>query len=1049
VVEWFARNHVAANMLMLFLVVGGVVGVMSMRAETFPTVDPRLITVTVPFPGATPAEVEDGITSRVEEAVIGLEGIKRVTSTASENAGVIRIELEEFADGDEVRNDVETEIDRLADFPPENAEEAVIVRNKPTPGVINLVLYGDTGEKVLKYWAERIQEEIIRTTGSGLVGIQGDRDYQISIEISEEKLRRHGLTIGEVARTVGRFSRNLPAGTVESPSGDILLRINEKGETGRDFRDIVVRRDPDGSLVRLSDIADVRDGLRDVDLVTRYNGMPAVFIRVSRSQAQDTLALEQEVVRYLAGLKLPEGLGIDVWESETKHLKDRINLLGRNALIGFALVFLMLILFLDLRLAFWTAFAIPVSFLGGLLIAYAAGVSINMISLFALIVVLGIVVDDAIIVGESIFTRQNRGEQDEEAAVGGVGDVRAPVTIGVLTTVAAFAPLLFVTGTLGQILRVIPVVVIAVILVSLLEAYLILPAHLSSSKRWSTGPVAWISTRFSRLLERFVDRVLTPLITRCLAYRYLSLACFVGILLVSVGVYRGGFLKFDFFPAIEGENVTVNLTMPVGTSFADTRRYAEGMLQAARRVQKGVREQGGGGLYEGVVLVVGQTISEARPGREGGEDRGSNRAQLQVKLVDPEERSLSARQVETRLREEIGTVPGAEEIVYESSLVRPGPDINIELGHPDTDKLAKASEMLMEKMGTISGLVEISDTLKRGKREYVFSITKAGLAAGLTPTSLGEQLRSSFFGREVHRIQRSSSELKVMVRYPEGEREDIESIHEMRVRLPDGSSAPLRTVADIAERVSLATIERANGQRVSNVTADTDVSRITANEAVPMIFGRILPELKSRFPELDASLQGESRDRREDLAALGRNMIIGLMVIFVMLGSLLRSYAQPLIILSVVPFGIVGAFAGHLLLGYNLSFISLFGIVALTGVLVNDSVVLIDYYNRLRALGESVGDALVDAVKRRFRPILLTTVTTSMGLLPILLETSLQARFLIPMAISLAFGLMFGTVIILFLVPSLAAILEDLKRLGRRAPPRQRQSDGRAGAGRD
>jgi len=1029
IVDWFARNHVAANMLMLFLVVGGIVGVWSMRTETFPTVDPRMITVTVPFPGATPSEVEEGITSRVEEAVLGLEGVKRITSTASENSGVIRIELEDFADGDEVRNDVETEIDRLADFPPENAEEAVIVKNKPTPGVVTLVLFGEAGEKVLKYWAERMQEDIIRTTGTGLVDIQGDRDYQISIEISEESLRRHGLTMDQVAQAVGTFSRNLPAGTVESSSGDILLRITKKGKIGRDFRDIVVQSDPDGSLVRLADIATIRDGFRDVNLITRYNGRPAVFIRVSRSQAQDTLSLEQEVKAYLSGLQLPEGLDVSIWESETKHLKDRINLLGRNALIGFALVFLILVLFLDLRLAFWTALAIPVSFLGGLLIAFTAGVSINMVSLFALIVVLGIVVDDAIIVGESIFTRQNQGDRDVEAAVGGVKDVRAPVTIGVLTTVAAFGPLMFVTGTLGQIMRVIPVVVIAVILVSLLEAYLILPAHLSSSRRWSTGVVNRVSTGFSALLEWFVDRVLTPVIRLCLRYRYISIALFLGILLISAGMYRANFIRFNFFPSIEGDNVTVNLTMPVGTSFADTKRYAMRMREGARRLQRQFRNKTGKDLYEGVSLIVGQTLTEERPTGGGGENRGSNRAQLQVKLVDPAERRLSAKEVENRLREEIGTIPGAEKVVYESSLVRAGPDMNIQLAHPVPDRLAAASRMLMKEMGKIDGLVEITDTLKRGKREYLFDITEAGLAAGLTPTALGRQLRDAFFGREVHRIQRSSSELKVMVRYPEKERERIESLFDMRVRLPDGSSAPMRTVAEIRERVSLATIERANGQRVSNVKADTDVARITANEAMPVIFDQAIPKLKSRFPDLSISLQGESRERREDLITLRRYMLIGVMIIFVMLGSLLRSYTQPLIILSVIPFGIIGALAGHLLLGFNLSFVSLFGVVALTGVLVNDSVVLIDYYNRLRARGEGVVQGLIDAVQRRFRPILFTTVTTSVGLLPILLETSLQARFLIPMAISLAFGLMFGTLILLFLVPSLVAIQEDIKHL--------------------
>lgn len=1045
-IRWFAHNHVAANLLMIFLIGGGLFALMNMRTETFPSIDPRLITVTVPFPGATSFEVEDGITSRVEEAVLGIEGVKRVTSVADEGSGVVSVEMEEFADAEQVRNDVETEVDRLADFPPENAEDPVIVKQKPKPSVITLVLYGQAEEKALKHWAERIEADLIREGAASLISIQGDRDYEISIEISEEKLRAHNLSIEQISAVISRFSRNIPAGTVESESGDILLRVEEKGEFGSEFRDIVVRSNPDGSIVRLSDIATIKDGFEDINLINLYNGQPALFIQISRSEAQDTLTVERQVFDYLNNLELPKGLEVDVWESETERLKDRMNLLARNGIMGFCFVFIILLLFLDLKLAFWTSLGVPISFLGGLLFCYFFGYSLNMITLFALILVLGIVVDDAIVTGESIFSTQHDGYKNQKAAILGVRRIIAPVTIGVLTTIAAFLPLAFVTGTLGQILRVIPPVVIAILIMSLIEAYFILPAHLSNSKRWSKGPILWARHRVTDGLEFFIDRVLTPAIKLALSFRYVSLAIFVAILMMSFGAIKGGIIKFVFFPQVEGDEITINLTMPVGTSFEVTRGYAYDILDAVEQVQREVNQTmpEGKDIYDATSLVVGRIITRANPVSSGGEASANNTAQIRIKLISSNERTVSALDIERRIREIVGVIPGADELTYESSLIRDGPDVTIELSHPDADTLVEAAETLKQGIADIDGTLEIASSLKPGKREYLFKLTPAGLAAGLTPEDLGRQLRNSFFGFEVQRIQRPRTELKVMVRYPEESRERIDNIYNMRVDLPDGSKAPLTSVAEIIEQKSFAKIERADGQRVTTVTADVNTAIITPTEVIPVIFDEVLPEIKRDIPDLTATLQGESRDRQEDLASLGRNMLVAVMIIFVMLGALLKSYSQPLIIMLIVPFGIIGAVIGHMLLGFNLSFISTFGIVALTGVIVNDSVVMIDYYNILKARGEATYAALIESVQRRFRPILLTTLTTSMGLLPILTETSLQARFLIPMAISLAFGLIFGTLILLFLVPVLISILEDIKGLftGREANKEPLELDG-------
>ena len=1032
-IGWFIHNHVAANLLMIFFIGGGILAMFSMRTELFPTVDPRTISVSVPFPGATPHEVEDGITRRVEEALIGIEGVEQVTSVAQENIGVVTVEAEDFIDMNEVLDDVETAVDQLADFPPQDAEEPIIVKTSPQPFVVSLVLYGDVPELTLKRWAERIEDEMLRAPGISLVQLRGDRDYEISIEIPEANLRKYNLTMEAVGQTVAASSLDIPAGTVESEAGDVLLRIQEKGYVGEAFEDIVVRSQPDGSLLRLKDLADIVDGFTDENLIALYNGKPAMFIEVLRSESQDTLMVEGAVKDYLNDLRLPAGIAIDILENRTDILKQRMNLLLRNALMGNALVFLVLILFLDLKLAFWTSFGIPISFLGGLLMVYLFGMSFNMITLFALIVVLGIVVDDAIVTGESIFVEQEAGREDEEAAVAGVRAIRAPVVIGVSTTIAAFAPLAFTTGTLGQIMRPIPIFVISILVISLIEAFTILPAHLSSSTRWSRGIVSRISIGFNRLLDRFVEEFYLPVLRTAIGMRYAVLAAFIGLLIIVLGMIRGDIIRFIFFPQIEGDQVTATLIMPVGTPFEVTRGNAVRMLRAAEGVENELRGVEGKTLFESTSVIIGALFAEQGPGgAEGVEATTSNRAELRIQLIDAPLRDISAQSVENRLRKAIGGIPNADELSFASSLVRGGEDINIELAHNDTAVLDAAAEVLKEQMRAMGSVTQIADSLKAGKLEYVFELTPAGLAAGLKPADIGRQLRNAFYGYEVQRIQRKRAELKVMVRYPKAEREELENIDRFRIELPGGESAPIEKMARIRQQRTYSEIIHVDGQRVVNVTADVDERVTTPEDMLGTIMEDIIPGIRDDYPGLTARVAGQSEDRREDLASLGRNMIIALLIIFVLLGAQLRSYIQPVIVMAIIPFGMVGALMGHLLLGYDLSFISIFGIVALTGVVINDAVILIDYYNKQRdASGQTPFEAILDAVRRRFRPVLLTTMTTSFALLPMLLETSLQARFLIPMAISLAFGLLFATFILLFLLPVLIRIVYDFrKRVG-------------------
>lgn len=1027
-IAWFAHNHVAANILMLLFLVGGFLSVLNMRTETFPQIDPRLITVSVVYPGATPYEVEDGITSRVEESLIGINGVKRITATASEGYGFVNVELEDFANADDAYNDVETAVNGLSDFPPEEAERPIITKAQITPNVMSLAVHGEVPEKALRFWAETIENEIRLVDGVARTTLSGIRDYQISIEISEDALRRYGLDITDIRDAVAGFSTDIPAGTIEAVQGDVLLRVQEKRFTGAEFETIPLRSLPNGSVLTLGDVGAVIDGFNDSNIISKFNNERAAFIQVFRNESADTIAVSTGIKEYLAQVNLPAGLTLTIQDDRTVILKERINLMLRNAILGFMLVFLILLLFLDLKLAFWTSVAIPVSFLGGIMIINFMGYSLNMISLFALIVVLGIVVDDAIITGESIFDAQKREPDNPNAVLKGVRSVIAPVTVGVTTTMAAFAPLTFSTGTLGQIIGIIPIVVIPILFISLIEAYFILPAHLSKPGQWSKGILARMRDRFAAGLDHFVDHMITPVARFAMRWRYATLSLFVGIAIITAAMVTSGTIRFIFFPQIEGDEVSITVEMPQGTPFATTEatmlRIEKEVLDVEEALEKSGRE-----VFESIYVSIGETSRDPGPGSSGGENSANNLGQVKIKLVSSDFRNIAASDIESKIRNRIQNFPGIEEMKFQSSLVGDDADIEVELSHPNEQVLRDAVEYLKGELSGIPGTIEISDSYTPGKTEYVFELTPEGLAVGLTPTILGQQLRASYFGSEAQRFQRGRSEVIVYVRYPEGERENIASLQNARIRLPNGAEVPLSRVARIQKQQGYASIQSVNGKQIISVTADADTEITTPNTIVAELSEKTLPDLESRFTGLTTRFEGETREQREDLQSLFNNMLIALMLIYVLLGAQLRSYVQPLIIMSAIPFGVIGATWGHYLLGADLTFISMFGIVALSGVVVNDSVVLVDYLNKKRHGGMSTFEASIAAIKRRFRPILLTTMTTSLGLLPILLETSLQAQFLIPMVISLATGILFATFIILLLVPILIMILDDITRL--------------------
>ncbi len=1032
---WFATNHVAANLLMFFIITAGLLAVFTAKMEVFPELSLDRINVIVPYRGASPADVEEGVCLRVEEAIAGVDGIKRITSTAGEGAASILIEVEEYTDVKEVLDDIKAQIDTITTFPQET-EKPIITELKVRHKVISIVICGDVTEKTLRKMAEQIRNDLTTMDNISQVSIGGVRPYEISIEVSEENLRRYNLSFEKVSKAVRDSSLDIPAGSLKTTGGEILVRTKGQKYYGPEFEKIIVLTRNDGTKVRLSDIATVRDGFEDIDLYAKFDGKRAAFVQVSRIGEQDVLDVANTVKKYIEDKKkyLPEGISIALWEDDSERLKSRMNLLKRNAGIGLVLVFLCLTLFLNLRLAFWTAVGIPISFLGAFWLIPLFDVSINMMSLFAFIMSLGLVVDDAIVVGENIFTYRQAGMDRTEAAIKGVKEMCMPVVLAVLTTMFAFLPLAYTTGIMGKFLRVLPIVVISVLLVSLIEALLILPAHLSSDRFFKKGIVVRFTDRINswtgKWLSWFVNGPFARFVMRAVKWRYVTLSVGVAIFIVTISFIAGGYIKFVFFDAVEADNMIATLTMPQGTPVEQTSEITERIEKAALQVIDEFGSEGKPSLMKHISTTVGAQPAAARGG-PGSSDltsiAASHLAEVNVELLSGEERYASSKAMKNRWREIVGEIPGVSSLKFTSEIMSAGDAINVELSHENFDSLLAASENLKSLLRQYSGVSDITDSFEPGKTEMKLALKDTGRTLGLTLSDLAKQVRQGFYGDEAQRIQRGRDDIRVMVRYPEAERKSLADVENMRIRLSDGTEIPFRTVAEVEYGRGYATIRRVDRRRVISVSADVDEAVASAGKINKELDTKVLPGLMHKYPGLQYRFAGRQRERNESLGSLKANFLIAMLAIYGLLAVQFRSYSQPAIVMSAIPFGIVGATIGHLIMGFNLSILSMFGIVALSGVVVNDSLIMIDLINRERRSGIELAQVLRDCATRRFRPIMLTTLTTFCGLLPIITEKSMQAQFLVPMAISLAFGVLFATCITLLLVPSLYMVLEDIK----------------------
>ena len=1035
-VDWFARNGVAANLLMLLLLLGGAGAASMVVQENFPEFSLDAVEVRVRYPGASPTDVEDAIVRRIEDRVEGVEGIDRLLATAAENVGVVTVELNRGTDLSRARTDITSEVDRITAFP-EAAEEPVVTEVTSREQVLQVALHGDASLRVLKDLAQEAENALARTPQISFVRVDGVPDEEISIEVSRNALRRYGLTLGTVAQRVRSGSLDLPGGSIETSGEEITVRTEGQNYTAPEFEELILRSRSDGATVRVGDVATVVDGFdSNSDLITRFDGAPAVLLTVFRTGDEQALDVEAAVKRYLnteLRPSLPRGIEATVWRNSADNLRTRLDIMIENGLLGLVLVLVVLTLFLAPRKAFWTASGIFLAFVGAFILMQQLGVSINMLSVFGFIIAMGIAVDDAIVVVDNVYTEQERSGAPLEAAVRGTQRVATPVIFAVLTTIAAFTPLLFVRGTIGKFLGDVPLVVIFILVVSLVEVLLILPSHLSHS-----GPGGAPTTTAGRLLARardgvsdgleaFADGPLTTGLRFATRHYGVTLIGGVALLVVTFSLVANGYVKNEFFPSIPGNVVTAQLEMPPGTNAQATARMAQRLRTNGLAALRDLEDQSGERLLETTYTTVGrQPVASGGRTQAGFTAQRPNVAEVSIEMVDAEARSVPSPRLEEAWRDAVGTPAGVESLAFASSAGGPGgAPVSVQLFAPTVDQMTRAAAVVADTLRRYEGVVDVTSDWEQ-KQELELRLKPSARSLGLTLDDLARQTRAGFLGVESYRLQRGPDEVRVYVRLPAEERNAVADLREYRIRTPEGAAVPLEEVATVTLGTGPTQIQRQDSRRVVTVTADVDAAVTTGGETTARLQRATLPALQARMPALDVQFGGQRREQRKAQGSLQVGFLLALFAIYGLLAIPFRSYVQPLIIMATIPFAWIGALLGHFVLGYNLIMPSLFGIVGLSGVIVNDALVMIDFANEERERGASWREALVHAGQVRFRPILLTSLTTFFGLAPFILERSVEAQFLVPMAISLGGGILLGTAILMLIVPALATLQRDV-----------------------
>lgn len=1015
-IAWMAHNHVTANLLMLVFIVGGLIFSLTVKKEVFPEFSLDMITVQISYPGASPAEVERGVLVAAEQAVQGIVGIKEMRGSASEGSATLTLELDEDANGNQVYQDVQQAIDRVTTFPSDIERPQVSLAERRRD-VMDLVIHGDLDDRTLRDLAMQIYDKLEAHPDITQLETSGVRDFEVAIEVRRDDLRRYGLSLPDVAQLVRNAAVDVPAGGVKSAAGEILVRVTERRDWAREFGDIVVVQSAGGGTVHLSDIATIRDALVDEPRNMVFNGERAVGIDIFRVGDQTPMSVSEAAREVLAELEgaLPAGVHISIRDDDSEIFKERLSLLLKNGFIGLLLVFVVLGAFLELRLAFWVTLGIPTSFLGALLFLPALDVSVNMVSMFAFIIALGIVVDDAIIAGENIHEWRRLGYSNLEAAIAGARQVAVPLTFAILTNIVAFIPLMELPGFMGKIFGIIPFVVGSVFVISWVEALFILPSHLAHSRRgYKNGWARRLAARqkmIARSLDRFVEVRFKPLLDLCVRHRYSTIAIAIAILLVVGGYAASGRMGFTLMPKVERDTGRVEVTFPPGTAEQQLDKARSQIMAAADRVLADVDR-------EKAVLGIRGLVRE-------------NSVQVDVYLVPSDLRDFSTGEFVRKWRRAVGPVPGALSSSFVSDRGGPGAGaaLTVELRHTDTATLEQAAQQLAGELGKFPAVSDIDAGISQGKQQLDLTLTETAKSLGLSAEDIGRQLRASLYGAEALRQQRGRDQVKVMVRLPEQQRVSLDDVSSIMIRAGNGLWLPLPDLVEVDKGRAYATINRRAGRRVMTVTANVeppDQAALVINE----LNQSVVPQLQADYAGLSVSYEGRQAEEREGLASLGLTFSLTMAALYLLLAIPLKSYIQPLTVMVAIPFGVIGALLGHLIMGYGLSMVSLLGMVALAGVVINDTLVMIEYGNRLREEGADLTGAIKQAAARRFRPIILTTVTTFCGLMPMIFETSVQARFMIPMAISLGYGILAATAISLLLVPCLYLMFaKDIPRL--------------------
>ncbi|MEE9321585.1 MAG: efflux RND transporter permease subunit [Granulosicoccus sp.] len=1026
-IAWFTKNSVAANLLMVFIIAWGLSALASrIPLEVFPAFELDNVTVTVPFVGASPAEVEEGVTIKIEEAIQDVRGIKRMTSTARESVGSVFIEVTTGFDTRKVLEDIKQRVDRIDTFSDEVGTPSVVIPDS-TRDVISVVVSGALPEKELRLVASRVRDDLEALPDVSAVSVSGVREYELSIEIPQRSLQRYQLTLSAVAQAIEASSLDLAAGAIQTAGGEVLLRTRGQAYDAEDFNKVVVLARPDGTRVTLGEIATITDGFEQIDLVQRYNGQRSIEIDVQRTGLQSAITVSDAVKKYLVEAQpgMPYGVTLGYWRDWSRIVRARLNTLTNSAIQGGFLIMILLTLFLRFWVAAWVFIGVPVSILGGIALMPLFGVSLNLLSLFAFILVLGIVVDDAIVTGENIYTHMRRNPNRIQAAIEGAQEVSMPVTFGVLTTVAAFTPLLMIEGIRGKIFAQIPLIIIPVLLFSIIESKFVLPSHMSHLNFFkNTRPnlFARLQHRIADGFEWFVDNAYQPVLAAALRNRYLVLALFAGSAVIIFSLVSSGHIRFIFMPRVQSEVARASLEMPDGTPFEVTERHIERMTEAARTLQKKyVDPDTNESVIEGIMATIGSS---------GHGQKASHRGRVLFEITPPEERTLqvSSRELVADWRREIGDIPGAKNISYRAEIGGGSSPVDVEISGFDFAELQEVAGLIKEKLRGYSGVTDISDTFEGGKQEIQLGIKPEGIQLGLTLSDIARQVRIAYLGTEVQSIQRNRDEVKVILRYPQAERESIDALERLIIRTASGQNIPLASVANIENGRGYSVIRRIDRRRTLNVEADVD--KTTADiEGIKNGLANYAQELETNYPNIRLTLEGEAREQRESFASLRQGLLFVLLAIYALLAIPFRSYIQPLMVMIVIPFGVVGGVLGHMIMGMSLSIMSYMGMLALCGVVVNDSLVLVDWVNRQRAAGMPLFDAVRSSGVARFRAVILTSLTTFFGLLPLIYETSTQAQFLIPMAVSLGYGILFATVVTLILIPVNYLVLEDIRRL--------------------